>query len=326
MNRFFLWIIFTCIFQPLFGQLNQTDKEGKKHGIWEKRYENGEIQYRGEFSHGTPIGTLERFYEDGSLQAVMKFRNANANYATLYYPETKVVMAEGLYSDQKRDSIWTFYSEAGILTSRESYRDGLKEGTTEIYYEDGSISERILFKEDVKNGTWEQYFNNGNPKLKANVIDGVKYDGKYTTYYPDGIKMKEGKYVDGKKESSWYLFNEDGSVHIIYVYRADKIAEEFPKNGTFEVYWPNNIQRSEYTYKAGKRNGDFKEWYNKGEWKDEMRVDEAGNPYPIQKLYDVQLKREGVYKEGKLHGEIVTYSEDGSIDKKVNYQMGEIVD
>jgi len=326
MNRIIGLILFTFMVQQVVGQINQKDSEGKKHGLWEKRYENGETQYRGKFEHGEPVGIFRRFYDDGSLQAVIEYTDSHTNYATLYYPEVEVKMAEGKYTEQERDSVWTFYSEEGILTSRETYKNGDKEGLTEIFYADGSISERSMFKEDVKHGIWEQYFNNGNPKLKANVVDGVKYDGKYTTYYPDGIKMEEGNYIDGKKESSWYLFNEDGSVHIIYVYREDEIENEFPKNGTFETYWPNDIQRSEYTYKNGKRHGKFKEWFNKGEWKNEERVDETGNPYPVQKLYGIQLKREGTFKDGKLHGEIITYNEDGSVKKKVVYNMGEIVD
>lgn len=326
MNRIHLLLVFISFCQLSLGQMNQTDSEGRKHGKWEKRYDNGEIQYIGNFDHGKPVGTFRRYYDDGSLQAVMEYINPVKNYATLYYPEIEVKMAEGQYFDQERDSVWLFFSEEGVLTSRETYQNGDKEGMTEIFYADGSLSERMMFREDQKHGLWEQYFNNGKPKLKATVVDGVKYDGEYTTYYPDGIKMEEGNYVDGKKESSWYLYNEDGSVHIIYVYRDDEIEEEFPKNGTFEVYWPNDIKRSEYTYKNGKRQGSFKEWFNQGEWRNEERVDEYGNRYPFQKLYGTQLRREGSYREGKLHGEVITYNEDGSIKKKANYEMGELVD
>lgn len=326
MSRTIVLFLFTILILPVFGQINQTDENGKKHGKWEQRYENGEIRYRGAFNHGIPEGKLERFYDDGSPQAVMIYRNPSETYATLYYPSIEIIMAEGKYVEQERDSVWTFYSEESILTSRETYQHGAKQGPTEIYYEDGSLSERIVFKDDVKNGLWEQYFNNGHPKLKAHVVDGVKYDGLYTTYNPDGTKLEEGKYVDGRKESSWYLFNEDGSVHIIYVYRNDQVVDEYPKNGTFEMYWPNDIQRSEYTYKNGKRHGPFKEWYDKGEWKNEERVDEAGNPYPIQKLYGTQLRRQGAYREGELNGEVITYHVDGTVEKKATYDMGEIVD
>jgi len=322
-----LKILFILFFPILaLGQGNRVDSEGNKHGDWLETNDDGIPIYRGQFEHGNPVGTFERYHEDGSLQAVLRYKNQRETYAKLFYPGGEVVMAEGKYLNQKRDSSWSFYSTEGVLTSKESYKKGQKEGLTEIYYADGSISERIHFEDGVKHGVWEQYFENGQPKLKAKVVDGVMYDGQYTAYYPEGRKMVEGKYVDGKKESSWYHFNEDGSIEIIYVYRGDRVAEEYPKNGVFEEYWPNDIKRSEYTYKEGKKHGPFREWYNKGEWRDEERVDEFGNRYPVQKLHGTQLRREGEYREGELHGEVITYEEDGSVKEKNTYEMGDLVD
>jgi antitoxin component YwqK of YwqJK toxin-antitoxin module len=310
----------------LFGQKNQFDSRGKKDGPWEQTYDDGTLKYSGTFENGTPVGVFKRYYEDGSLQAVIEHRSSDQSFAKLYYPETEQLMAEGLYTNQLKDSVWNFYSEENVLTSRETYSKGIKEGISEVYYADGSISERAVFEDGKKNGLWEQFFNDGKPKLKATVVDGVKYDGQYTTYYPNGRKLEDGKYVDGKKESSWYHYNENGSIHIIYVYRDDEVEEEYPKNGTFELYWDNDIKRAEYTYENGKKDGPFKEWFNQGEWRNEERTDEYGNRYPIQKLYGTQLSREGKYKEGELHGEIISYSPDGSVKSREVYETGVLVD
>jgi len=320
-------IISVLLFLPLvaMAQLNQSNEQGEKQGYWKQTYANGVVLYEGEFDNGMPVGVFKRYYEDGSLQAEMNYKNEHESFAQLYYPEIDVMMAEGKYIDQKRDSIWLFYTEQGVLSSRETYAKGMRNGTTEIYFSDGSVSERSIFKDNEKNGLWEQFFENGNPKLKAYVKEGIMYDGEYVTYYPDGMKLEQGKYVDGKKESSWYLFNEDGSIHIIYVYREDQVVEEHPKNGTFELYWDNDIQRSEYTYQNGLKEGRFKEWYDQGEWRNEERIDEFGNKLPIQKLYGTQLSREGSYKAGKLHGEIINYSQDGKVTKKESYNMGELI-
>ena len=315
-NRILRNALFVSFLFPLsaVSQINQLDKDGKKHGVWEPKYENGQSKYRGEFNHGVPVGVFTRWYDDGSLQAEMNHKNPVTSYAELYYPETAIKMAEGKYINQKRDSVWTFYSEDGTLSSKESYRGGSKNGLTEIFYPDGSISERAVFENDEKNGLWEQYFNDGHPKLKANVIDGVKYDGEYTTYYAGGKKLEQGKYIEGKKESSWYLYNEDGSIHIIYVYRDDEI----------EAYWDNDIQRSEYSYKNVLKNGPFKEWLDQGEWRNEERGDEYGNNYPIQKLYGTQISKEVRFKEVKLHGEVITYDSKGNIKDRLIYDMGEL--
>lgn len=325
--HYFKGIIFIVLLPfSVYAQINDLDSEGKKHGYWEVVDEEGNLLYKGKFVHGIPLGSFERYHEDGSLQARLLHKNQRETYAKLYYPGGEVLMAEGKYFNQKRDSIWNFYSEEGILTSSEIYEEGLKQGVSEIFYADGSVSERIHYDNGIKSGVWEQYFENGNPKLKANVLDGVMYDGKYTSYYPNGRKLMEGKYVDGKKESSWYHFNEDGSIQVIYVYRADQVVEEYPKNGVFETYWPNDIKRSEYTYLDGKKHGPFEEWYNKGEWRNEERVDEFGNRYPVQKLYGTQVLRTGTYRMGELHGKVITYNEDGSIKKEETYEMGKLID
>ncbi|MCH2213647.1 MAG: hypothetical protein MK086_00615 [Flavobacteriales bacterium] len=319
--HYLILILFPAL---VHGQYNQLDENGEKHGLWQPTYENGQFKYNGHFEHGIPVGIFMRWYDDGSLQGEINHRTKEVSYAKLFYPQTGVKMAEGIYLKQRRDSVWNFYSEDGVLTSKESYREGLKNGLAEIFYPDGSIAERAVFANDEKNGLWEQFFNNGRRKLKAHVIEGLKYDGEYTTYYTDGMKLEQGNYVNGKKESSWYLFNEDGSIHMIYVYRDDEIEEEFPKNGTFETYWDNDIKRAEYTYKDGLKNGPFKEWFNQGEWKNEERIDEYGNKYPIQKLHGTQISREGAYKKGKLDGEIVTYTTGGKVKERLTYRMGEL--
>lgn len=305
---------------------NKTDDQGRKQGLWQKFYPTDTMQYQATFVDGKPVGEFIRFYEDGSLQAIINYDKDGVERAELFYPETGEVMAKGNYLNQKRDSVWQFYSEMGVLTSTETYKNGVKSGMTTIYYTDGSVSEKIMFKNDEKNGEWLQFFDDGTPKLSANVVEGVKYVGDFVSYYPDGKKYQSGKYADGLKHGSWYTYNEDGSIEIIYVYRYGKVMEEHPQNGIFDAYFPNDIKRYEYTYKNGKKDGPFKEYYEKGEWITEEEVDNFGNKYPVQRLHGTQVRREGKYKEGELNGEIIYYTEKGKVEKKEIYNMGELID
>ena len=319
-------LLFTRISSAQEEAPNKTDSQGLKQGLWVKMYENDSIiKYRGTFKDDKPTGTFERFYEDGSLQALIAYQSAARAKVKIFYPGDSLLMAQGNYRNEKRDSTWLFYTPEGNLASKENYQNGKREGLTIIYYADGSISEKIHYEDDVKNGVWEQFFEDGQPKLKANVKDGVQYEGKYLSYYPNGSKLEEGSYIDGRKESSWYYYNEDGSIRVINVYRYGKIAEEHRQNGIFEEYWPDDIKKSEYTYKNGEKHGPFKEYYNKGEWRTEEAVDEFGEKRPVQRLYDTQVMREGKFKEGKLHGEVTTYKENGKVDKVIEYKMGEKV-
>jgi len=304
---------------------NKTDAEGRKQGLWIKRYENDTLQYKGTFKNDKPIGTLERFYEDGSLQALIMYEGAGEAEAKIYYPEDSALMAQGNYLNEKRDSTWLFYTPDGNLASKENYIEGKKHGLTTIYFADGSISEKIHFENGIKNGPWEQFFEDGQPKLKTTVKEGIQFEGEYISYYPDGTKLLKGSFLEGRKHSSWYHFNEDGSIRLIEVYRAGKVQEEHLKNGVFEDYWPDDIKKSEYTYKNGEKHGPFKEYYNKGEWRTEEVPDELGGKRKVQRLYETQVMREGKYRAGKLHGTVTTYKENGKVDKVVEYEMGEKV-
>jgi len=304
---------------------NETDADGQKQGLWIKRYENDTIKYRGTFKDDRPIGLFKRYYEDGSLQALIDYTGRGKANARIFYPEDSVLMARGNYYNEKRDSTWLFYTEQGNLAARENYKNGVKHGLTTIYFEDGSISEKVHFKNGQKDGVLEQYFQDGQPKLKATIRDGVRYEGEYTSYYPDGTKLLNGSYVDGKRHSSWYHFNEDGSIRVIEVYRYGKLQEEYPKNGVFEAYWPDDIKKSEYTYKKGEKDGPFKEYYNKGEWRTEEVIDEFGAKRKVQRLYGTQVIREGKYKNGQLHGTVTSYKENGKVDEVTEYKMGQKV-
>lgn len=313
---------------PFFAkaQPNQTDKQGRKQGEWIKTHpETGEVAYRAEFKNDEPVGTTERYYEDGSLQARIEHLNDGKDRAEIFYPDGMTLMAKGNYKDRERDSTWLFFDVDGTLTAEESYRDGKKHGTSRTYYADGSISEKAIFEDGVKNGEWEQYYPDGNLKLKANVVDGVKYEGKFTNYHPNGKPMLEGNYVDGKRESSWYTYLESGAIEVIHVYRAGKIISEHPQNGVFDKYYPDDIKRSEYTYKDGEKHGPFKEYYQQGEWRTEEVADEFGGTRPVQRLYGTQVMKEGKYREGELHGEIITYTPKGKVEKKERYDKGQKV-
>lgn len=310
----------------LHAQPNQVDAQNRKQGEWIKRHqETGEIAYKAFFKNDVPVGTTERYYEDGSLQALIHHGRQGRDRVQAFYPEGGGLMAMGNYLNQERDSVWLFFSEDSVLTAEETYQKGQKQGVARTYYPDGSISEKTTWKDGVKHGPWEQFYPDGTLKMKATVEEGIRYEGAYESYYANGKPLMKGKYVDGQKESSWYHHHEDGSVEIIYVYRSGKIESEHRQNGVFEDYFPDDIKRSSYTYKDGKKHGPFKEFYHQGEWRTEEATDEFGESRQVQRLYGTQVKREGKYLHGELHGEVVQYNTKGKVTARERYDKGERV-
>jgi antitoxin component YwqK of YwqJK toxin-antitoxin module len=311
--------------QPTERAPNATDSKQRKQGPWEKFHPaTGKVAYRATFKDDVPVGTTERFYEDGSLQSVMVHTGKGRDRAKLYHPNGKL-MAMGVYVNQQRDSVWQFYDENGQLRSEETYAAGVKNGRLVLYSATGSVLERANFNNNFRDGLWEQFYDDGKPRLICTVVNGLYYEGKYTEYFPDGKKRLEGNYVDGKRHSSWYEFNSDGSIRTIYVYREGKIEEEHRKNGTFEMYYPNDILRSVHTWKDGKLHGPFTEYYEQGQWKEVDTKDEFGNPMRVQRLSGTQALREGRYLEGELHGEVIYYHTNGKVSKKEQYERGKLL-
>ena len=42
--------------------INQKDDRGRKHGIWEEYYGNGQLMYRENFNHGKLHGICEAYF------------------------------------------------------------------------------------------------------------------------------------------------------------------------------------------------------------------------------------------------------------------------
>lgn len=93
----------------------------------------------------------------------------------------------------------------------------------------------------------------------------------------------------------------NGSHRIIDGYRSEYILAEFKDgmyNGDYK-YFKNNRLKEEGTYKEGRKDGVYKEYYSDG----------------------VALKKETPFKEGKLNGIVKTYYTNGKLETEKGYAM-----
>jgi antitoxin component YwqK of YwqJK toxin-antitoxin module len=70
-------------------QINQFTHDGKKDGIWEKYYDNGQLQSRGSYENDIKEGYWESYWSNGQL------------------------WSKGTYKNGKRDGIWEEYFSDG---------------------------------------------------------------------------------------------------------------------------------------------------------------------------------------------------------------------
>jgi len=102
------------------GQLNS---KGKREGIWEVFYENGNIHWRTPFKEDKADGIVEWFYENGNIHLRTSYKEGN------------------------KDGIEEWFYENGNIRRRTPYKNGMEDGIEERFYSNpGNIIKTRLWK------------------------------------------------------------------------------------------------------------------------------------------------------------------------------------
>ncbi len=329
---FLLLSILICSVLPLAAQPNTsdhnaTDAKGRKQGAWSKPWPNGKTRYEGQFKDDMPTGTFKYFNEDGVLTSIQDFVPGDGTSRARHFHPNGTLMAAGNYLDQAKDSTWNYYGPDGKLRKVERYAAGLLHGEQVAYYPDGAVAERENREKGVLQGPNKSWFDNGNLKSEASYVNGEP-EGKMFFYYPSGKKEIEGLMVNGNRDGTWYYFNSDGSLQLQVLYAKGELVKERKENGTFKEYYDDEQVKSEVTYKKGKREGRFVEYFDNGTWSlKPMPADPIlGTPGDVQsELKGQTKKREGTYVNDLLEGEMKEYDERGKLVKTERYAAGALV-
>jgi antitoxin component YwqK of YwqJK toxin-antitoxin module len=210
----------------IFGQLNVTDNKGRKQGQWQKNFPKSEIlQYKGQFKDNIPFGTFTYFYPSGLVKAIIE-HNSDAHHSRAYfYFENKMLMTEGFYLDQKKDSTWVNYNEQGLIISVESFENDKLNGKRILYYLDGQVENQKLnplsisfYIDDNLHGEYKEFFSTGKLKLIGQYENG-KLNGSFREYYPNGNLYKLSKYKSNFLHGWSLTYDKEGVEISKFLYR-----------------------------------------------------------------------------------------------------------
>lgn len=187
--------------------LNRVDKNGKKQGLWEKRYPDGNLRYRGHFSNDKPYGVFKNYYDQGdSLESLRVFSNSGKTaYAHLFYT-TGALQAEGKYLNEKRDSIWKFYNEMQRMIRKDQYKNGKLEGKSVAFYPNGNVLEIKNWKADSADGPFQDYYDGGSLMEEGTYAHGQLQD-TFTVYDMSGRIAIRGNYFNDMHEGNWVHYS-----------------------------------------------------------------------------------------------------------------------
>ena len=119
-----------------------------RHGLYESFYENGQLDYRGNYKNGKKEGLWESYYTNGQFR-----RKEN-------------------YKDGKLDGLWERFYENGQLLYRRNYKNGEYHGLWEFYHTNGQLGTKGNIKNNKEQGLWEYYDRDGNPTKTEEWKDG----------------------------------------------------------------------------------------------------------------------------------------------------------
>ena len=137
-----LWFI--LLFLPFlsFSQVNQTDANGLRQGLWQKQQPNGKPLYEGYFKNDKPVGEWKRYHENGRVKAIISYQLESDSAFTQIFDEAGKKIAEGFYLNEKKVGTWKYFFDNRLIAD-EQYNDGQKDGVSHTYYNTGEKLNKI---------------------------------------------------------------------------------------------------------------------------------------------------------------------------------------
>ena len=199
------------------------------------------------------------------------------------------------------------------------YINGEHTGEQKEFYDNGKLKYQVT-KEPLKNiFIHEWYYDNGNPKkLESKLIDKDERIGEYKEWYENGQLAETGTYKSAyERVGEWLEYYKNGN---------KKVDAEFI-DGDYRLknHWN---EQGEQTLINGTG---YSEFYSKPFFKDdipEFHYREYKNyvAHGVWKeLKNDTLQRLVNYQNGKRHGIMETFYDNGNIEKRTNYENGELI-
>jgi antitoxin component YwqK of YwqJK toxin-antitoxin module len=197
----------------------------------------------------------------------------------------------GILRQNTNYGLWEYFYESGQKSMEGTVNGKNREGEWKIYYENGQIKEIGEYENNKRVGLWRSYFEDGVPRGE---IDYINDFGTYTEYYHSGKVFAEGPRVGTKNAGHWRIYAEDGST-----------------------------LQSEGDYEAGKKNGEWLNFYPSGKIASKGRYehDEAVGKWEYY-FEDGKISSAGEFLGGVKTGSWKTLNNDGTLKSEASLNKG----
>ncbi len=208
-NRFLFFLFICSLGLGNAQEFNGFDAEGKRHGKWQKKYENSDqLRYEGTFDHGKETGEF-RFYKpnSGKFPTATKVFSKNTDTVRVkYYTSKGKVISEGKMIDKDRIGQWIYYHRGSSnIMMTEEYESGQLHGEQRTYFQNGQLTEKTFYNKGKKEGKRIVYSEKG-VILKEFTYENDQLHGIAKYYDTEGKVKIEGNYKRDRKDGIWKYY------------------------------------------------------------------------------------------------------------------------
>ena len=215
MKKLLFALLILLSFNTVLAQkTNSFDENGKRHGVWKKKFKTGHLRYLGQFNHGKETGTFKYYKNnDSKYPHITKEYNATNDKAIVkFYSRYGVIESTGTMQGKIRIGKWIYYHKDGkTIMVEENYVDGKLHGEYKTYFANKKPTIIANYKNGLLDGSYKRY------AVKGHIYQDLQYkEGKLNgkAIYHDrltGKIKKEGIYKNDLKVGIW-KFHVGGEV------------------------------------------------------------------------------------------------------------------
>jgi uncharacterized protein len=277
--------------------------EGKEEGEFQSWSSSGILLLNQKFTLGQPTGTWSYYDLQGTLIKEVTFKNGTGIVYEYDYTSSKtnsplLKKETPFYKGRIHGSQITYFSNGGVYLTQE-YLYGKQQGEYSEYYLSGLLKVSGVFDGNTPSGKWK-FFKEKESSTYLIALQEYKDNEKSfkTIYNEQGKEIEEIEYFRDKKDGSYRSLYSEGSLKEIGEYHLNK------KNGLWRTFYSNGSLKSRKNYIDNKIHGPVQEWYLTNEGQQEI------------------TKIKGSYTLGEKNGSWNTFSKEGELQYKHNYQYG----
>lgn len=204
--------------------------------------------------------------------------------------------------------IFTIFSFGMMAQSlNKTDEKGLKQGAWKKFYPNGNAKYSGVFKDNKPTGVFMRYYESGKAKAKMTYLEDGE-TAKTILYRESGKLLSKGFYSGKKKDSLWLYYAEDGQ----WISSREFFRNTIPEGKWITYYQESTQPAEEISWKNGKMNGDYVEFFIDGTLKFEAKYVDGFMQGEVKRYFPYgKIKGVGTYEDGRRIGEWIYYNELG---------------